>query len=101
MFKVLKWAYDMGVRQERVRIAAQLQMRVSALHYERESDLDVLRDANVLRSTERTPSKSTKEKLKFQIAVNGQVKSIINEMFTPKGEWINDESIMFPNDKEK
>jgi len=96
MFKVLKWAYDMGVRQERVRIAAQLQMRVSALHYQRKMDLDVLRD-----STERTPRKPTKERLKFQIAVSDQVKSIINEMFTPKGEWINDESIMFPNDKEK
>jgi len=96
MFKVLKWAYDMGVRQERVRIAAHLQMRVSALHYERESNYDILGDL-----TERIPRKSTKERLKFQIAVSDQVKSIINEMFTPKGEWINDESIMFPNDKEK
>ena len=96
MFKALKWAYDIGVRQERVRIAAQLQMRASALHYETESNYDLLRD-----STKRTPSKSTKERLNFQIAVNNRVKSIINEMFTPKGEWINDESIMFPNEKEK
>jgi len=96
MFKALKWAYNIGVRQERVRIAAQLQLRANELHYQIEMDLDVLRD-----STERTPRKSTKERLKFQIAVNGRVKSIINELFTPKGEWINDESIMFPDNKEK
>lgn len=96
MFKILKWAYDMGVRQERVRIAAQLQLRVSSLQNATDFNYDILRNI-----TDNTVKKTAKEKIKFNIAVHNKVKSIINEIFTPKGEWINDESIMFPNDKEK
>ena len=96
MFKALKWAYDMGVRQERVRIAAQLQLRVSSLQNATDFNYDILRNI-----TDKPVQKTAKEKIKFNIAVHNQVKSIINEIFTPKGEWINDESIMFPNDKEK
>lgn len=91
MLRALKWAYDIGVRQERTRIAAQLQGRQQGARFEEDMMQDMLR-----RELDRPkPRKHIAERLEFQKAVVHRVDQIIDEIFRPNGEYIPT-SVMFP-----
>lgn len=91
MLKTLKWVYDLGVRQERVRIAGHLQVRANGMRMER----DIM--DNMLREEFDRPKqrRGRIERLEFNKAVSHRVEEIINDIFHPKGEYIAT-SIMFP-----
>src|SRR4051812_45703717 len=96
MLKTLKWVYDLGVKQERQRIAAHLQLASQYSRTENDQMLDMMRD----NADRKRPSKTVTEKLRFQSAVNDRIQLIINDMFQGNGSWVEGASIMFP-DKEK
>lgn len=89
MLKLLKWAYGLGVRQERVRIAAHLSKMASdsAVHQQQLYD-DLRRDPQ--------PRKKQADKLKFKLEVEDRIGHIIQEIITPKLSRMD--SIMFPED---
>lgn len=92
MFRALKWAFDKGVRQERVRIAAHLETQLRSL------DVDMNRFYGDLKSTD---SKSkAKQKADFNLAVTDRLKDIVGGVMRPSMRY--NSSIMFPEDlKEK
>jgi len=98
MLKTLKWVYDLGVRQERVRIAGHLQMRLSHLHDNRQVVEDMLRENANLKK----PNKANAERLKFKLEVENKVSELINELFIDQnGQWVPGNPIMFPDDNHK
>lgn len=92
MLKTLKWVYDLGVRQERVRIAGHLQVRASGLRMERDIMDSMLRE-EFDRPKHR---KGNIERLEFNKAVMHRVEEIVNDIFHPNGEYVPT-SIMFPD----
>lgn len=98
MLRALKWAYDLGIRHERVRIASHLQVRTSHLQDSRDTAMDMLsRNADMKR-----PSKTTAQRLEFKIAVEDRVREIVNELFEDhNGQWVAGASVMFPDDEHK
>jgi hypothetical protein len=97
MLRALKWAYDLGIRHERVRIASHLQVRASHLLDSRDTALSMLSNNADLKR----PNKNTAKKLEFKIAVEDQVRDLIHEMFTDNGHYVSGASIMFPDDEHK
>lgn len=93
MFKALKWAYSLGVRQERVRISAHLQ------NISRQSDYEENRVFEALHS-EKT-SQRKKSQLDFDLAVEHRIKKTVNEIMKPQDSDYFGYSIMFPDDKHK
>lgn len=91
MLKTLKWAYSLGVRQERVRISAHLQ------NVSREAELGIFSDENLIRSDKQT-SKRRKEKLVLDVAVNQRIIEIIRHINQPEPSYLGF-SLMFPDDK--
>lgn len=100
MRKMLKWAYDLGIRHERVRIASHLQLESTRAHNSMDRDMEFMRVMN--ESPKIKVSKSAKEKLDFNIAVNHRVQQIIQNMFeSSPDKWIPGASVMFPDDEHK
>jgi len=93
MLKALKWAYDLGVRQERVRISAHLQ------NISRQVDFNENRMFEVLHS-ERTP-KNKKNQLEFELAVERKIKDAVENIMRPQPSDYFGYSVMFPDDKHK
>ena len=91
MLRILKWSYDLGVRQERTRIAAHLQARQQGARYENELIDNMLREE----MTRSKPRKHIAERLEFQKAVAHRVDELIDELFRPNGEYVPT-SVMFP-----
>lgn len=95
MLKTLKWVYDLGVRQERVRIASHLQIEAQRAKAHRETVRDIFTDSPKI-------SKSRREKLQLAEAVDNRIQEIINNMFEDNsGHWVSGASLMFPDDKHK
>ncbi len=94
MLKALKWAYDLGVRQERVRISAQLQLEGTRSRVHQDSILDMLRNDEKV-------SIKKRDRLDFEVAVSARIQDIISTLFEPQGDWIKGSSIMFPDDNHK
>lgn len=98
MLKTLKWVYDLGVRQERVRISSHLQLAKELNKTSNDAMLGMLSD----NADRKRPSKSRKERLEFEIAVNNKVQEIIQTMYEDaNGHWVPGSSLMFPDDKHK
>lgn len=96
MLKTLKWVYDLGVRQERVRIATHLRLEVQRAGLSRDTRLDMI--------NENSPklSKSRRDKLAFAMEVDTRVQDVINNIFADNGgHWEHGASLMFPDDKHK
>lgn len=95
MLKTLKWVYNLGVVQERQRIAAELQLQQQRARTFNEAALDMLHDP----ASKKEVTQKRKQRLELQMAVNNRIEEIVNEMFrTEGGEWVNASSIMFPDD---
>lgn len=92
--KSLKWAYNLGVRQERVRIAAHLQAHSQAARTNVDFFQDRFRDG----TSKSKFRKSEADRLSLEANVNARVERIIDEMFKPNGEY-TPTSIMFPDGK--
>lgn len=99
MLKTLKWVYDLGVRQERARIASHLRLEAQRAKISRDTTEDMLRES--LSKSSKT-SKSRREKLDFAIAVDNKVQEIIHNLFDEQGgHYVMGASLMFPDDKHK
>lgn len=96
MLKALKWAYDLGVRQERVRIASHLQMESQQARASNDTMIGMLRGED-----QPAPNQKRKERLEIAVKVNDRIQNIIDNLFYPKGEWTPPASLMFPDDKHK
>ncbi len=95
MLRLVKWAYDLGVRQERHRIASELQLQQQRSQNFNRVALGILHDPESGMET----SKKRKQRLELQIAVNDRIQEIINDMFRSEGEmYIPGSSIMFPEE---
>jgi hypothetical protein len=95
--KALKWAHDLGIRQERVRVASHLQVRAQAARVAN----DIFNNMINEEMSKSKPNKKNLERLDFDRAVYARVNEIIDEMFNPHGEWIAPPSFMFPDDDHK
>lgn len=97
MIRALKWAYDLGVRQERIRIASHLQLYAQGARHSRDAFDSMIREE--LENDK--PNKSRAEKLKFNREIQARISNIVEDLFSPKGEWKPGASLMFPDDKHK
>lgn len=96
MLKTLKWVYDLGVKQERVRIAAHLQNFAQGARVTNSVMDDMLREE--MRRPK--PNKRRLERLDFDRAVAHKVDEIIEGIFRPNGEYVPT-SLMFPEVEDK
>lgn len=94
MLKLLKWAYDLGVKQERTRIARELENEMASRTVYLDTGFDMLRNEKM--------SKPRKARLEHTVAVSEAMRSIISKIFEPKHEdRANNISIMFPEKESK
>lgn len=96
MLKTLKWVYDLGVKQERVRISAHLQNLAQGHRVSNGVMSDMLYDE--MRKSK--PNKRAIERLEFDRAVASAVDEIIEGIFRPNGEYVPT-SLMFPEIEDK
>lgn len=89
MLKTLKWVYELGVRQERQRIAAILQGELQQRAAYNQTMHDVIND---------TKLESQKDKMLKRLAVSSEVSSIVNRLFETQYHE-NYVSLMFPEEK--
>lgn len=94
MLKALKWVYDLGVKQERQRIAAELQLQQQRARTFNDTAMDMLRDP----ASKKEVTQKRKQRLELQIAVNDRIQEIVHELFDSKGEWTPGPSVMFPDE---
>lgn len=97
MLKTLKWVYNLGVTQERTRIANHLQIHAQGAR----NNIAVMDDMFRAERERTKPRKSNLERLDFDRAVNHRVEEIINEMFESHGDWRPGASILFPDEEGK
>ena len=90
MYKLVKWAYDMGARQERVRVCAHLQNIGRQADFRNADMFDRMRDPKI--------AQRSKQRLEFDIEVERRIKDVIEAIMRPQSEHYA-YSIMFPNDK--
>jgi len=97
MLKLVKWAYDLGIRHERVRIAAHLQVHSTNAGNSISAMDDMFREE----MSKSKPNKNRLQRLEFDKAVNHRVREMITDMFHDNGQYVYGNSIMFPDDLEK
>lgn len=97
MLRLAKWAYDLGVRQERVRIASHLQVHAQGARVSNNAMDNMFREE----ATKKRPNKGKLSQIEFDRAVQSRVEIIIEDIFNPKGDWVPGASIMFPDDDHK
>lgn len=97
MLRLVKWAYDLGIRHERVRIAAHLQAHAQGARVQHSVMDDMFREE----MSRPKPNKKRLERLEFDRAVARQVDELIQDIFHPKGEWQPVASIMFPEGEDQ
>lgn len=90
MFKIFKWLYNLGVSQERTRIARELESELarrtaSVFAYGRASGDNQL-------------SKEKQQKLMYRRAVTEEVQDIVNHIMQPSFEPGTALSVMFPEE---
>lgn len=95
MIRSLKFVYDLGVRHERVRIAAHLKTMASHRLENAATYRGVFDDADAKMSKDR------KQKLLRAAELEEAVNAVINEILAPNWEQHQSASIMFPDDKHK
>lgn len=92
--KALKWSYNLGVAQERQRIARALERENNQRMVASITSYDILqRDGSKLSSKRKT-------RLEISNAVANEVNDIINTIMRPKQEYVAGASILFPDMKE-
>lgn len=98
MLKTLKWVYGLGVKQERVRIARELENQAAMLNNEYGVEHDMLRE---LGHENETKAKMRRlQRLELKHATTHRLQEIINNILQPRHEPSTSISVMFPDDKE-
>lgn len=97
MLRTLKWVYNLGVKQERTRIAAYLEQVGHEARTEREQLDYMIRDNKELKAFKEKRMKQ----LEFNEAVNARIQVIISDMFQDNGQWRPGASIIFPEEESK
>lgn len=93
MLKLVKWAYSLGVRQERIRISAHLQNVSRQAEFSHMDMFDKMENART--------SKTVRQRLDFDMAVEKKIKDIVNDILLPQSSDYFGYSVMFPDDKHK
>jgi len=93
VLKLVKWAFDLGVRQERVRISAHLQNVARQAGFAESEMYDIFRD-------EKT-SQRKKNTLELEMAVERKIMDTVDKIMRPQNSDYFGYSIMFPEDKHK
>lgn len=95
MLKTLKWVYELGVKQERNRIARYLEAEAARVGNEYGIEHDMLRE---MRDTDK---KARRQRLELKHAVTMRVSEIVNNILQPHFEDRTGFSIMFPDEEQK
>lgn len=91
MFKLVKWAYDMGVRQERLRIK-------NAINDIRRKTTDDMALYNILIEDVQTIDER-RQQLDKKLAVNNEVTHVLEYLFKPQGRWVENAGAIIDGDK--
>lgn len=91
--KALQWVYDLGVNQERNRIARILEQSSF------QNDDYIGNAYNIIRDDANKMSASRKNKLEHRAQVMQSVNDIINRIMRVETEYVGGSSLMFPEDK--
>jgi hypothetical protein len=98
MIRTFKWIYNLGVEQERVRIARVLEQEA----HRRSVVATVGTDMLINRDRDGTKmSDKRKQRLELETAVADEVKSIVLAIIEPHAEHVIGSSILFPNTESK
>lgn len=98
MLKLAKWAYDLGIRHERVRLAAHLQLHSTGAR----NSVNTINDMFSEEMSKSKPNKNRLQRMEFDRAVNHRIGEIIQDMFQDTGGYyVSGTSIMFPDDDHK
>lgn len=92
MLKLVKWAYELGVKQERTRIARELEREQSRRTFESNLQRGMLRDDDL------KLSKVRRQRLEFVNAVSVEIVDIVNKIFEPNHSLPSPTSIMWPEE---
>ena len=88
-FKLISWAYELGVKHERARIAAALSNELAfADRHER----------NVMARLNARPNPETEIREKIDLEATNKIRAMIHHLFHSEGEWVAGKSIMFPEE---
>lgn len=99
MLRLVKWAYKLGVRNERHRIAGFLSSAQANKWdgiYAAKRDLGIIRDRDEAGTKEEVEAKRLQQK----IAVDREVINIIDALFHGEEKYERGASFMFPEEKE-
>jgi hypothetical protein len=91
--RIAKWAYDLGVKHERARVAGLLQER---LH----NNWSYINTANnLMYDPEAKLSNNRKEKLTKRVELTGAVNAIIDDIMRRDEHYVSMGSALFPEEK--
>lgn len=95
MFKILKWVYNLGVQNERVRIARALE------GYARGADMSAQERYSIFNKdpSEANTSENRRRKAEIEYRVLSKVSEIVGYILKPQENYKMGPSIMFPNKK--
>lgn len=94
MLKTLKWAYDLGVKHERVRIARELEAEhgrriVQSMQYD------------IVYKDKTESAAKRKDRILYRQSVTEEIRAIVENILEPHNELSRTVSIMFPEPKEQ
>jgi hypothetical protein len=89
MIRTFKWIYNLGVEQERLRVARLLEAEAHSRSVVATTGLDMLRDVD------NKMSKDRKQRLDFDSAVAREVGEIVANIIKPREEWVASPSPLF------
>lgn len=95
MLKTLKWIYNLGVNQERTRLAAYLDTARHQASIQHSTMYDMMHNDAPKMSAKR------KDRLAFDMAVEQRVEEIINGMFRADEQYVMGSSILYPDEGRK
>lgn len=95
MLRVIKWAYNLGVRNERHRIATYLSS-AQGQKYDAMRVFDEEMRNDPVRSNKDAKKRSIEKRIQ-QKAVDREVVNIIDSIFHSQEKYVRGESVMFPD----
>lgn len=98
MLKLVKWAYDLGVRHERARIANFLELESQRSSSNRNS---IDQKMNEIATSKKDYANKKRKKLEISFAVEQRVEQIIQAIFYEQSDWTSRGSVIFPEGKVK
>lgn len=88
MYKLVKWAYELGQKQERQRIKLEISRIQAQLHIQHQ--YDNIRITEVETLSRSATNKKRLKALEEQQSVNEIVTSILGRLTQPEGKWVEE-----------